>query len=138
MIDVLILGASGGIARVATGLFLANTDARLTLHQRRARRVTPDTASRIRVVEADVRDAAKLQDAIAGQDVVHANLAGDLEPMARSVVKALHETDYETTQKARRSRAGSVSRRSVAAPAVELATLPGLEVRRSLGGSKPE
>jgi uncharacterized protein YbjT (DUF2867 family) len=195
MTNVLILGASGSIARVATDLFLAETDARLTLYLRSARRVKQHDASRIRVVEADVLDAAKLKDATAGQDVVYANLAGDLEPMARSVVEAMRETgvrrliwissmgiydevpgqryrsvldpyrdsarvieasdldytilrpawftdadeiDYETTQKGEPFKGGTVSRKSVAALVVKLATPPGLEVRRSLGVSKPE
>lgn len=195
MIDVLILGASGSIARVATELFLAKTDARLTLYLRRARRVEQRDASRVRVVEGDVLDAATLKDAMAGQDVVYANLAGDLEPMATSVVKAMHETgarrliwissmgiydevpgqryrsvldpyrdsarvieasdleytilrpawftdadeiDYETTQKGEPFKGGIVSRKSVAALVVKLATSPGLDVRHSLGVSKPE
>ncbi len=51
MIYILILGASGGIARVATDLFRAKTDARLT-----PRRVLQHDASGIRVVEGDVLD----------------------------------------------------------------------------------
>ena len=43
MTNVLILGASGGIARVATDLFLKETDARLTLYLRNARRLRGDT-----------------------------------------------------------------------------------------------
>ena len=39
MTNVLILGATGGIARVATELFLRETDARLTLYARGARRL---------------------------------------------------------------------------------------------------
>jgi hypothetical protein len=44
------------------------------------------------VVEGDVLDGAKLNDAMAGQNVVYANLAGDLERMAKSVVEAMRET----------------------------------------------
>ena len=43
----------------------------------------------MRVVVGDVLDTEKLTEAMAGQDVVYANLAGDLEPMARSVVDAM-------------------------------------------------
>jgi saccharopine dehydrogenase-like NADP-dependent oxidoreductase len=39
MTNILILGAHGQIARVATGLFLKRTDARLTLYLRNARRI---------------------------------------------------------------------------------------------------
>ena len=89
MTNVLIIGATGSIARVATALFLKDTDARLTLFARNARRLGKLDSARVRVVEGDVLDTAKLTDAMAGQDVVYANLAGDLVPMARSVVQAM-------------------------------------------------
>jgi saccharopine dehydrogenase-like NADP-dependent oxidoreductase len=53
MSNVLILGASGGIARVATDLFLKETDARLTLYVRNARKLEGVDAARARVVEGD-------------------------------------------------------------------------------------
>jgi uncharacterized protein YbjT (DUF2867 family) len=90
MTKVLILGAHGQIARVATDLFLQESDAVLTLYLRNARRLKnigyPD---RVRLIEGDVMDAAKLQVAMEGQDVVYANLAGDLESQARNIVKAM-------------------------------------------------
>jgi uncharacterized protein YbjT (DUF2867 family) len=92
MANVLILGANGSVARVATELFLEETDARLTLYVRNARKLKNVDASRARVVEGDVLDTAKLAEAMAGQDVVYANLAGDLERMARSVVQAMNQT----------------------------------------------
>ena len=91
MTKVLILGASGGIARVATDLFLNETDARLTLYLRNARKLRGIDAKRARVVEGDVLDTAKLTEAMHGQDVVYANLAGDLVPMARSVVQPMRD-----------------------------------------------
>jgi uncharacterized protein YbjT (DUF2867 family) len=194
MSNVLILGAGGSVARVATELFLEETDARLTLYVRNARKLKNTDASRARVVEGDVLDTAKLAEAMAGQDVVYANLAGDLERMARSVVRAMNESgvrrliwissmgiydevpgekagsildpyrksaavieasdldytilrpgwftnadevDYETTQKGEPFRGHDVSRKSVAALVVKLAESPELEIRRSLGVSKP-
>jgi uncharacterized protein YbjT (DUF2867 family) len=92
MTNVLILGATGSVARVATDLFLEETDARLTLYVRSARKLKNVDASRTRVVEGDVLDTAKLTEAMAGQDVVYANLAGDLERMAHSVVQAMNES----------------------------------------------
>jgi uncharacterized protein YbjT (DUF2867 family) len=91
MTNVLILGAAGGIARVATDLFLRETDASLSLYLRDARRLRRLACDRVRVVEGDVLDAAALRAALAGQDVVYANLAGDLVPMARAVVWAMHD-----------------------------------------------
>jgi NAD(P)H-binding len=48
------------------------------------------------------------------------------------------ETEYETTQKGEAFKGSVVSRKSVAALVVKLSQSPELEVRRSLGVSKPE
>jgi uncharacterized protein YbjT (DUF2867 family) len=91
--QVLILGAHGQIAQVATGLFLSTTDARLTLYLRRAKRVKGLTdEARVEVVEGDVLDTRSLIGAMRGQDVVYANLAGPLEAQARSIVEAMTAT----------------------------------------------
>jgi uncharacterized protein YbjT (DUF2867 family) len=90
MTSILILGANGQIARVATGIFLERTDARLTLYLRNAKRLKMSGyADRVRVVEGDVLDTKALESAMAGQDVVYANLAGQLEQQARSIVTAM-------------------------------------------------
>jgi uncharacterized protein YbjT (DUF2867 family) len=149
----------------------------------------------VRVIVGDVLDVNALTQAMTGQNVVYANLAGDLAPMARTIVAAMHhrgvrrlifissmgiydevpgqkyrsvldpyrdsaaiveasdldytilrpawftdadEVDYEITQKGEPFRGGIVSRKSVASLVVKLATRPGLDVRHSLGVSKPE
>jgi uncharacterized protein YbjT (DUF2867 family) len=89
MSNVLILGANGSVARVAIDLFLQETAAQLTLYLRNAGRLRNPDPTRVRVVEGDVLDTARLTEAMAGQDVVYANLAGDLERMARSIVMAM-------------------------------------------------
>jgi saccharopine dehydrogenase-like NADP-dependent oxidoreductase len=62
MTNILILGAHGQIARVATDLFLKHTDARLTLYLRNARRLRfSGHADRVRVVEGDVLDTKALE-----------------------------------------------------------------------------
>jgi uncharacterized protein YbjT (DUF2867 family) len=91
--DILILGAYGQIARVATDLFLKQTDARLTLYLRKAERLKPSGyEDRVRIVEGDVLDMKTLEAAMSGQDVVYANLAGKLEQQARCIVKAMDAT----------------------------------------------
>jgi uncharacterized protein YbjT (DUF2867 family) len=93
MTKVLILGAYGQIARVATDLFLQTTDADLTLYLRNAKRLKALAgAERVRVVEGDVLNASALQDAMAGQDVVYANLSGDLGRQARIIVAVMEAT----------------------------------------------
>jgi uncharacterized protein YbjT (DUF2867 family) len=93
MTKILILGAHGQIARVATDLFLKHTDARLTLYLRNARRLKISShADRVRVVEGDVLDAEALESAMSGQDVVYANLAGQLQHQARCIVDSMKKT----------------------------------------------
>ena len=93
MTKVLILGAYGQIARVATDLFLKETDAQLTLYLRNAKRLKhPGHADRVRIVEGDVLDEKILKEAIAGQDVVYANLSGSLEQQARYIVESMKVT----------------------------------------------
>jgi uncharacterized protein YbjT (DUF2867 family) len=92
MTNVLILGANGSIARVAIDLFLKETDAQLTLYLRKSSRIKNINPSRVRVIEGDVLDSEKLKEALIGQDVVYANLAGSLELMAKNVVDAMNAT----------------------------------------------
>lgn len=77
MSNVLILGANGGIARHAIDLFLNETDAQLTLYLRNSRRLKNMESNRVQVVEGDIMDIEQLKEAMTGQDVVYANLAGD-------------------------------------------------------------
>jgi uncharacterized protein YbjT (DUF2867 family) len=90
--NVLILGANGGIARYAIDLFLNETDAQLTLYLRNSRRLRNIDSNRARVIEGDVLDIEKLKEAMIGQDVVYANLAGNLEQMAKNIVEAMDAT----------------------------------------------
>jgi uncharacterized protein YbjT (DUF2867 family) len=89
---VLVLGAHGQIARVATELFLKQTGASLTLYLRKAKRLSASGyGGRIRVVEGDVLDTNGLEAAMEGHDVVYANLAGRLEEQAHSIVRAMNK-----------------------------------------------
>jgi uncharacterized protein YbjT (DUF2867 family) len=71
-------------------VFLRDTDARLTLYLRRASRLTNPDPERVTIVEGDVLARPTLEAAMKGQDVVYANLAGDMQPQAESIVAAMH------------------------------------------------
>lgn len=90
MSNVLIIGANGGIARHAIDLFLNDTDAGLTLYLRNSSRLKNMESNRVRVMEGDVMDIENLKEAMTGQDVVYANLAGHLEEMAKNIVEAMY------------------------------------------------
>lgn len=90
MTRVLVLGANGQLARHTTRVFLKTTDAALTLYLRRASRLRNPDPSRVRIVDGDVLDAPTLTAAMKDQDVVYANLAGDMKRQALTIIQAMH------------------------------------------------
>jgi len=92
---VLILGAYGQIARLVRQRLLAETDVQLTLYLRRANRLQDIDAARETVVEGDVNDYATLKAAMAGQDLVLADLGGKFEPLAQNMVRAMMATGVD-------------------------------------------
>jgi uncharacterized protein YbjT (DUF2867 family) len=90
---ILVLGAHGQIARIATRLLLERTDADLTLYLRDAQRLAKLADNfRVTLIEGDVLDTQTLDRAVAGKDVVYANLAGDMERQARAIVAAMDKS----------------------------------------------
>jgi uncharacterized protein YbjT (DUF2867 family) len=89
MVNVLILGANGQLARNTTRIFLRDTDAKLTLYLRRAGRLGNPDPERVTILEGDVLDARTLSAAMKGQDVVCASLAGDMKKQAEQIVAAM-------------------------------------------------
>jgi uncharacterized protein YbjT (DUF2867 family) len=91
MRNVLILGASGNIARKVTDLLSQQNDIQLTLFVRKAARLKNRPAANCRIVEGDALNLNDVQKAMTGQDIIYANLAGDLENMAKNIIKAMSD-----------------------------------------------
>lgn len=89
MTNVLILGAAGSLARVSTRYMLDNNEARLTLYLRQSDRLINQEPSRVKIIEGDVLDTRQLIEAMAGQDIVYANLSGDMKKQAQSIVHVM-------------------------------------------------
>lgn len=90
MANVLILGAHGQIAQLATKQLLNETKHDLKLFLRRANRLNVTDAKRETVIDGDVLNAAQLDAALKGVDVVYANLGNaQIENQAKSVVAAM-------------------------------------------------
>lgn len=87
MTKVLILGAAGSLARVATRYLLDNSDVHLTLYLRNPKRLNNPDPSRVTIVDGDVLNAEQLTGAMHGQDVVYANLSGNMKQQAHCIVK---------------------------------------------------
>lgn len=90
MTNVLILGANGQLARNTLPFLLGEKDVQVTLFLRRAGRLQNPDPARVRIIEGDVLDAGGLTAAMAGQDVVYANLAGPMAQQARAIIAAMH------------------------------------------------
>jgi uncharacterized protein YbjT (DUF2867 family) len=87
MTKVLVLGAGGQIARWAVPM-LAAQDVELTLFLRDAGQLA-DPPADARVVPGDVLDREQLDPAVRDQDVVYANLAGDLDLQAARITESM-------------------------------------------------
>ena len=95
MKNVIILGASGNIAKHVIDILVKKDDIKLTLFLRNKNRLRNNDISKCRIVEGDVLNYNQLKDAIKEQDIVYANLSGDLEAMAKNIVKAMEENEVK-------------------------------------------
>jgi uncharacterized protein YbjT (DUF2867 family) len=91
MKNVLILGASGNIASKVIDLLSRKDNIHLTLFLRNAGRLRNHPDSNSRIIEGDVLNQDDVRKAMTGIDIVYANLAGDLERMAKNIVNAMDE-----------------------------------------------
>ena len=90
----MVIGASGSLAKYVIDTLEKFSNVHLTLLARNKSRIANDT-SNCTVIEADIMDSKKLKNALSGQDIVYVNLAGDLEAMAKNIVKVMQETDIK-------------------------------------------
>lgn len=93
MTKILVLGAHGKIAQLATTMLEKDPANQLTLFLRNAQRLADQASDQVTVVEGDAGQMADLKQAMAGIDIVYANLAGsNIEDEARNVVAAMDAT----------------------------------------------
>ena len=91
MKNVIVIGASGNIARLVIDMLVQKDDINLTLFLRNKNRLRNKNLTRCRIIEGNALDYHQVKEAVAGQDIVYANLAGDLEAMAKNIVKVMEE-----------------------------------------------
>lgn len=85
---VLVLGAGGAIAQHVIGFLQENEDIELTLFARHAEQL-PQSGSDINLISGDVLNTEDLSNAVKGQDIVYANLAGDVDKMATAISETM-------------------------------------------------
>ena len=86
---LLVLGAGGQIARWVIGMLANKDDVKLTLFLRHAKKLK-NAPKNSQVVQGDVLDKKLLGSAVAGQDIVYANLTGgDIDQQAKGIVESM-------------------------------------------------
>lgn len=91
MKKILILGASGSLAEYVIEAIKQLNNIELFLFVRNKNRLSKTTAEDCTIIEGDAMNFDSIKDAIEGKDIVYVNLAGNLEPMARNIVKAMQD-----------------------------------------------
>jgi uncharacterized protein YbjT (DUF2867 family) len=86
---IIILGAAGAIAQHVTEFLITNKNIELTLLARNTNHIKQFANAQTKIIEGDVLNEKQLNDAIAGKDIVYANLAGAVDKMADHIVKAM-------------------------------------------------
>jgi len=89
MKSVLILGAGGQIARHATEFLSKDSNLQLTLFLRKKSKLKKTDLHRVKIIEGDVLDSKKLNEAMQDHDVIYANLDGPLDKLAQAIVTAM-------------------------------------------------
>jgi len=92
MKKVLIIGAGGSLAKYVIKAIKDLRNTELTLFLRNKNRLSKDQSENCIIVEGDAMNYADIKKAIAGQDIVYVNLAGNLDAMSKNIVSAMQET----------------------------------------------
>ena len=90
MTKIAILGAAGQIAQLVEPMILKKTDVDMVLYLRHPNKLHQVDESREKIIKGDASNFNELKEALAGVDLVYANLAGaNIEDQAETVVKAM-------------------------------------------------
>ncbi|WP_176042130.1 SDR family oxidoreductase [Burkholderia stabilis] len=92
MTKVLVLGASGQIARWAVQMLGLKNDVKQTLLVRDPKKLAGNEPANASVVIGDVLDKKLLPRIMEGQDVVYANLAGDVDTQTEHILATMKAT----------------------------------------------
>lgn len=91
MKKVIIIGATGSLAKFVINAISSIDGISLTLFMRNRQKL--HNSENVIVIEGDAMNYEDVRKAISGQDIVYLNLAGDLEPMTKNIVRAMQENN---------------------------------------------
>lgn len=91
MKKVLIIGATGSLAKYVVEAVKPLENIELTLFVRNKNRLSKELSDNCEVVEGDALNFIDVKNAVKGKDIIYINLDGDLETMTNNIVKAMQE-----------------------------------------------
>lgn len=92
---VIIIGATGSLAQYVIAALKSLDEVKLTLFVRNKSRLVKLIGNDSTIIEGDAMNYNDVKKAVAGNDIVYVNLAGDLEAMTKNIVKAMQETSVK-------------------------------------------
>lgn len=92
MKNVVVIGATGSLAQYVIEALKTLADVSLTLFARTTGRLSKNLVNGCNIIQGDAMNYEDVKQAVTGQDIVYVNLAGNLEAMAKNIVKAMQET----------------------------------------------
>ncbi|PJG42418.1 NAD-dependent dehydratase [Acinetobacter tandoii] len=95
MKKVLILGATGQIAKWVVAMLANENDIQQTLFVRDAKKLGDSIPANADVVEGDVLNIDQLNQAVKGQDIVYVNLAGEVDLQAENIIQAMRNNGVQ-------------------------------------------
>lgn len=95
MKKVLILGATGQIAKWVVAMLANENDIQQTLFVRDAKKLGDSIPSNADVVEGDVLNIDQLNQAVKGQDIVYVNLAGEVDLQVENIIQAMRDNGVQ-------------------------------------------
>lgn len=95
MKKVIIIGASGSLAKYVIEAAKPLENIELTLFLRNKNRISAELSDGCKIIEGDALNFEDVKKAVSGQDIIYVNLEGNLEPMTKNIVKAMHETNVK-------------------------------------------
>lgn len=91
MKKVLIIGATGSLAKYVVEAVKPLENIELTLFVRNKNRLAKELSDNCEVIEGDALNFIDIKKAVKGKDIVYINLDGDLETMTNNIVLAMQE-----------------------------------------------
>ncbi|MFB2661345.1 SDR family oxidoreductase [Shewanella mangrovisoli] len=93
MKKVLILGANGQIAQWVVDMLADRQDVQQTLLVRDPSKLNVELPSNAQLVIGDVLNRKLIHELVKGQDIVYANLAGEVDAQAKNIVAAMQNAN---------------------------------------------